>query len=277
MTDLLERIAAKLQSASIADADGEARRIVAAAHEAGDAAAIETRALDMATERAGGKPLGYVLGREMFMGIELIVAPGALVPRDETQLLGNTALELLRRSALAAPRVIDMCCGSGNLACAIASHVAGAHVWASDLTDGCVDVARRNVTHLNLQSRIQVAQGDLFAGFAGLGLEGTIDMIVCNPPYISAKRLGEDRAHLLAHEPREAFDGGPYGLSLHQRVIKECLPFLRPGGHLLFEIGLGQDRQVKILFERAKVYEDIQLVSNAAGEIRVARGRLKAA
>lgn len=276
MSDLLGRIAARLRAASITDADGEAQRIVSAAHAQGDKAGADERALAMAEERANGKPLAYVLGRDTFMGVELIVAPGALVPRDETELLGNTALESLRRSGLAAPRVIDMCCGSGNLACAIAYHVPSARVWASDLTDGCVDVARRNVTQLGLQPRVHVAQGDLFAGFAGMGLEGAIDLIVCNPPYISAKRLAEDRAHLLAHEPREAFDGGPYGLSIHQRVIKECLPFLRPGGYLLFEIGLGQDRQVKILFERAKVYDDIQLVSNAAGEARVAQGRRKA-
>jgi len=78
---------------------------------------------------------------------------------------------------------------------------------------------------------------------------------------------------LLENEPREAFDGGPYGLSIHQRVVKEALPFLRPGGWLLFEIGLGQDRQVKMLFERTRAYQDLRTVANAAGEIRVVGAR----
>jgi release factor glutamine methyltransferase len=138
-----------------------------------------------------------------------------------------------------------------------------------------VDVARRNVEHLALSDRVRVVQGDLFQGLSGLALEGTVDAIVCNPPYISVKRLESDRATLLEHEPREAFDGGPYGLSIHQRVLKDAPAFLRPGGMLLFEVGLGQDRQVEALFKRARVYEDIRIAPDASGNGRVVYGRLK--
>jgi len=169
------------------------------------------------------------------------------------------------------PRVIDMCCGSGNLACALAVRLPGARVWASDLTDACVALARRNALHTGVADRVTVVQGDLFSGLKGL--EATIDAIVCNPPYISQAKLAGERAELLAHEPREAFDGGPYGLSIHSRVVREALPFLRPLGHLLFEIGLGQERQVKLLFERTRAYEDIRLLTNAAGEVRVVAAR----
>lgn len=217
----------------------------------------------------------YDSGRTPFMGIELLVAPGALVPRPETELLGSSALETLRQMNRPAPRVIDMCCGAGNLACGIAHHVTGSRVWASDLTDGCVRVARSNVAHHVLGERVSVHQGDLFEAFAGLALEGTIDVIVCNPPYISEKRLEGDRAHLLELEPREAFAAGPYGLSIHMRVVKEAPRYLQPGGVLLFEVGLGQDRQVTILFERSKVFEHVRTVSNAAGEGRVVLGALK--
>ena len=186
-------------------------------------------------------------GRQTFLGVELLCGVGALVPRPETELLGRTAIEKIT-AAGPAPRVIDMCCGAGNLACAIATHVPGARVWATDLTDGCVGWTRRNVEHLGLGDRVTVRQGDLFAGFAGDALEGTIDVVVCNPPYISTGRLAADRATLLDHEPREAFDGGPYGLTIHQRVLKEAQPFLKPGGWLLFEIGEGQDRQIVLLF-----------------------------
>jgi release factor glutamine methyltransferase len=215
----------------------------------------------------------YARGRAVFMGVELLVAPGALVPREETELLGNSALEVLAGMQLAQPSIIDMCCGSGNLGCALAVRLPGARVWASDLTDGCVGVTRRNVEHLGLGERMSVHQGDLFASLAGLGLEGRTDVVVCNPPYISAKRLEGDRAYLLEHEPREAFDGGPYGLSIHQRVLKQALLFLRPGGYLLFEIGAGQDRQITLLFERAGAYDEIRLVRDSQGEARVALGR----
>lgn len=264
---LLDEIAGVLAGGGVADPAKEAERIVRAAQAPDGARA-------MAQRRAAGAPLAYVLGRETFMSIELIVAEGALAPREETELLGRSALEALR--GVAAPRVIDMCCGSGNLACALARHLPAARVWASDLTDGCVSVARRNVAHVGVAERVVVAQGDLFAGLTGLGLEGSVDAVVCNPPYISQAKLASERAGLLQHEPREAFDGGPYGLSIQQRVVREALPFLRAGGLLLFEIGLGQERQVKVLFERAKAYEDIRLVPNAAGEVRVASGRKRA-
>ncbi|MBR0727535.1 peptide chain release factor N(5)-glutamine methyltransferase [Bradyrhizobium japonicum] len=211
----------------------------------------------------------YERGRTRFMGIELQVAPGALVPRPETELLGRTAVEALRRAHLPSPRIVDMCCGAGNLACAIALNIPDARVWASDLTDGCVELARRNAANQGAESRITVLQGDLFEALAGLQLEQTIDMIVCNPPYISESRLKGDRASLLTDEPREAFAAGPYGLSIHMRVTKDAPRYLRPGGLLLFEVGRGQDRQVATLLERNDAYENVSVVLDDAGAGRV--------
>jgi release factor glutamine methyltransferase len=218
----------------------------------------------------------YDKGRTLFMGIELLVAPGALIPRTETELLGSSAVVALRQLNVPAPRVIDMCCGAGNLACAISLAIPEVRTWASDLTDGCVDVARRNVAYHDLSDRVSVLQGDLFEAFSGLQLDRTIDLIVCNPPYISETRLRGDRAALLELEPREAFAAGPYGLSIHMRVTKDALRYLRPGGVLLFEVGGGQERQVTTLLERSKAYEDIRVVTNEAGEGRVVMGCAKA-
>ena len=197
----------------------------------------------------------------------MYVDPGAIVPREETELLGRTASRVLRETN--AMRVIDLCCGSGNLACALATAFRDVVFWASDLTEGCVRVSRQNVRKLGLEARVHVRQGDLFAGLTGLALEGTIDAIVCNPPYISSGRLGKDRAVLLEHEPREAFDGGPFGLSIHQRVVREAPVYLKPGGWLLFEIGLGQHKQVKTLFDRTRSYGDVQMECDAEGNPRV--------
>jgi release factor glutamine methyltransferase len=208
-------------------------------------------------------------GVQTFMGVELIAAPGALVPRAETEILGGEAARLLSEVP-GEQRFIDLCTGSGNLVCGIASRVKTARGWAADLTEPCATLARRNVEKLGLSARVKVAQGDLLAPLDGEGLHGTIDMIVCNPPYISTGRLEKDRATLLENEPREAFDGGPYGLSIHQRVLKEALPFLKSGGHLLFEFGLGQERQMKALFDRAKAFRDLRFVNDAASAPRVA-------
>jgi len=221
----------------------------------------------------------YERGRVTFLGVEMLADRGALVPREETEILGRGALRRLQEVIAAGPqrslRIIDMCCGAGNLACALATLLPNVHVWASDLTDGCVSLARRNVDQLGLSERVHVAQGDLFAGFEHMELEGTIDAVVCNPPYISTGKLETERADLLAHEPREAFDGGPYGLTIHQRVIKEALPFLKPGAWLMFEFGLGQHKQLEILLKRARVYEPVVFENDAEANPRAAFTRKK--
>ncbi len=217
-------------------------------------------------------------GRVRFMGLELLAATGAIIARKETETLGHRAVSVLRERVGAHGRqvVIDMCCGSGNLASAIAAHVEETEVWASDLTDGCVTLARRNVEALGVAHKVNVVQGDLFAPLHDkVHLHGQVDVIVCNPPYISTGKLEKDRAVLLENEPREAFDGGPYGIAIHQRVVKDALTFLKPGGHLLFEIGAGQARQVTLLFGRAKSYEDVEHVTDHSGEVRVLHGRRK--
>lgn len=203
-----------------------------------------------------------------FMTAELLVAPGTLVPREETELLGHAAVQAIRELDVEVPSVVDMCCGTGNLACGIALSVPEAKIWCSDCAELCVEVARRNVDRLALSHRVKVCRGDLFAGLHGLGLENSIDVVVCNPPYISQTVLNK-RADLLEREPREAFDGGPYGLSVHQRVVREAAGYLRQGGVLLCEIGLGQHRQVEHLLQRALCYEEIRFIANAAGEPRV--------
>lgn len=211
-------------------------------------------------------------GKFNFLGLELEVAPGVLVPRSETEILGRAALAQL--AELPKPvRVIDMCCGSGNLACALGSQVDGAEVWASDLTDPCVHTARGNVVRLGLGGKVKVFQGDLFAGLAGQNLEGTIDLIVCNPPYISTGKLQTEKAYLLEHEPVEAFDGGPYGLTIHQRVAKEGLAYLKAGGWLMFEFGIGQHKPLEFFLGRLKEYTDLTFFQDAEGNPRAARLR----
>ncbi len=211
-------------------------------------------------------------GRVTFFGLELLCHPQTLVPRAETELLARIAIKklvALRRDA----RVVDVCCGTGNLACAIAERVPTTRVWATDLTDHAVANARANVAHLSLESRVEVLQGDLLGPLDGRSLEGSIDLIACNPPYISTLRLETDRSALLTLEPREAFDGGPYGLTGHQRVIHEALPYLRAHGWLALEVGFGQARQVDMLVTRAKGYDVIEQLTDGEGAVRVVLAR----
>ncbi|MHC1550432.1 N5-glutamine methyltransferase family protein [Phyllobacterium sp. K27] len=208
-----------------------------------------------------------------FLGVELEIATGVLMPRQETELLGRTVIDML--AGMGSPLVIDMCCGSGNLGLAIAGAVASAKVMCADLTDETVSAARHNAMRLGLSDRVEIYQGDLLGAFDGKDLAGKVDLVVCNPPYISAKRLHEALAHLLVDEPREAFDGGPFGISILQRLVRDSVAVLRSGGSLAFEFGEGQHQQVAHLLSRSGAYEQISFVDNEAGVPRVAVARTR--
>jgi HemK-like putative methylase len=143
--------------------------------------------------------------------------------------------------------------------------------WALDLTLGCVTLARANVARLGLDGRIRVAQGDLFAPLAGEQLDGTVDVVTANPPYISTGKLAQRTD--LAGEPREAFDGGPYGVTIHQRVAKDAMALLRPGGWLVMEFGHGQERQLELVIGRTRGYDVIEFYQDAGGAPRVIAAR----
>jgi len=270
LEQLKARIAALVAPVAGALAEEEAGRILAAARTeaSGDAPAL---ALEWAGRRAQGAPLGLVIGRQRFLGIDLLAASDVLAPREETEVVGHEVLAIVQALADQAPdrepRLIDMGCGSGNLACAVAVAVPRARVWASDLTAACAELTRRNVALHALQGRVQ---GDLFAPLAGQGLEASMDLVVMNPPYIPSSSLEKTHANLLEHEPREAFDGGPYGISILTRLMNEAPPFLKPGGHLLFEFGRGQARIVQTLLDRIGRYSAIRFAQDAQGEPRAA-------
>ena len=273
MVELKARIAARLADQAGAGAAEEAAQILAAALAAspGDPSGP---ALAWAERRARGAPLGLVLGRKRFLGLDLMAGEEVLAPREETELLAGQAVALLQADLRWVPgreqRWIDMGCGCGNLACVLASASPLARVWASDISAACSALTQRNVDQLGLGGQVRVSQGDLFAPLAGLGLEGTVDGVVMNPPYIPSSSLERSHAGLLEYEPRAAFDGGPYGISILARLLREAPPFLRPGGHLLFEFGLGQGRLVQGLVERNPCFDPPRLVEDPAGEPRVA-------
>lgn len=203
-----------------------------------------------------------------FMNMEFLVGPGVLAPRAETELLGSVAIDLLAKGP-PDPMVIDMCCGCGNLGIAVANRIPGARVWACDLTPETTAIARANARRFGLEDRVTVVESDMFSALPVDRLAGRTDLVICNPPYISTGRLAGDRAHLLEEEPREAFDGGPYGITFHQRLVREAQPFLKPGGFIAFEFGEGQERQVTALVTRTRAYGPVKLVMDGGGVPRV--------
>lgn len=237
--------------------------------------AAQARLAGLVTRRLGGVPLAHLTGRQRFMDLDLLAGPEALIPRAETELLARTALAHLA-DAGTNPCVVDVCTGSGNVALAIASHAPHARVAAADISDEAVALARRNAGALGLAARVDFRVGDLLAPFEEPGYLGRVDVLTCNPPYISSAKVDGLPRETGAHEPRLAFDGGPLGIRILRRLVMEAPRWLAPGGLLALEVGAGQARGVHRLMEQQGVYGDFIQGRDAAGEVRVLGARLRA-
>jgi release factor glutamine methyltransferase len=221
-------------------------------------------------QRIAGVPLAHLTGRQRFMGLDLHVGAESLIPRKETELLGRAALVALRKlaSRMNPVTVIDVCTGCGNLAVALAHHVSQAHVFASDLSTEAVELARQNVRNLGLDQRVEVREGDLLAPFDTGPFDENVDLITCNPPYISSGKLETMPAEIIRHEPRMAFDGGPFGISILNRFIQEAPRFLRAGGSIAFEVGVGQGPAMVRKLAQDDRFRDVAPIMDETGNIR---------
>jgi len=200
------------------------------------------RFADWVERRRQGEPVAYILGRREFFDLELEVGPAVLIPRPETELLVELALQRLPAEREA--RVVDLGTGSGAVALAIKRHRPKARVVGVDTSAAALEVARRNATRLGLEIELRSGRW-----FEPLGSEH-FDVVVSNPPYVA-----EDDPHLgegdLRFEPRAALVSGADGLEAIRAIVAEAPPHLVDGGWLLIEHGLGQDAAVRQLLERA--------------------------
>ncbi len=229
------------------------------------------RLQDLLSRRKSGVPLAHLTGRQSFMGLELLAGPGALIPRKETEILGGAAVAKLRALADARGPVLalDICTGSGNLALLYAVRESRARVYASDLSEAAVALARRNQELLSVpDSRIEFRAGDLFAPFDTDDFLGKCDFVSCNPPYISAAKVPGMQKEISGFEPAMAFDGGIYGVSILIKLIRNAPRFLKPSSWLCFEVGAGQGALMAQQLGRLPGYAEVETAVDEFGEIR---------
>jgi release factor glutamine methyltransferase len=194
---------------------------------------------ELIRKRLEGCPVAYLVGRKEFYGLELAVSPAVLIPRPDTEHVVMEGLTLAKK--LQTPRIVDVGTGSGAIAIALAKHLPRADITAIDLSDKALDVARRNAEKHGLANRIRFLQGDLLAPVAN----EMFDLIVSNPPYIPAEDMASLPIGVRQYEPHQALDGGPGGFVVFDRLIAEATRRLRPGGHLVVEIGSPQEQPAR--------------------------------
>jgi release factor glutamine methyltransferase len=221
--------------------------------------------------RLKNTPLAYITNRQSFMGIEFTTDKRALIPRKETEILGRKALELsqvITKSKRTA-NVFDVCCGAGNLGISISCLNTKCKVYASDISADSVALAKENVEFLNQNERVKVIQSDLFSEFESDKFYGKIDLIVCNPPYISSAKVVKMNPEISSNEPVIAFDGGMLGVKIIQKLIADSPRFLAPQGWLVFEVGVGQGDFVIKLLQKTLIFQKINSTTDNFGNVRV--------
>jgi release factor glutamine methyltransferase len=218
----------------------------------------ELRYRRLIEKRVSGIPLAYITGRKEFWSLSLRLLPGVLIPRPETELIIEKALEA---AGSPNPTIVDIGTGCGNIALALAKELPGARIFATDVSAKALGNAELNARGHRL-GNVSFVRGSLFSALRGLGLEGRCDLVVSNPPYVSVAEWKILPAEVRDHEPRRALVGGETGLEFIGRLVKGSPEFLRPGGCLLFEIGEGQAaKAVSLLgsdWAEVKSYADLR-------------------
>jgi release factor glutamine methyltransferase len=228
-------------------------------------------------KRAGEEePIAYLTGKAPFFNLEFEVTRDVLIPRPDTETLVENVLQTARiQTGLEAPRVLDLCTGSGCIACAIARHLKNATVLATDISPAAVAVARRNVGRLKLADRVTVEQGDLFEPLATAVDARPFDLIVSNPPYIPTAQVPKLDRSVKDYEPLTALDGGPDGLALHRRILEGAGDRLVPGGRIYLEIAFDQGELAKEVAAEYPDFEDFRILKDYGGNDRVLTARRK--
>lgn len=235
----------------------------------------ETTLRELARRRLSGVPLAHITQRQRFVDLEMLAGPEALVPRKETELLARTAIKLATQMTNQQGLItaIDICTGSGNVALALTHYVPDAQVYAADLCENAVELARRNQQHLGLDGRVKFHAGDLLAPFDTPEFHGAVDLLTCNPPYIASAKVKEMPHEITAHESSFAFDGGLFGVAILLRLIQDAPRFLRRSGWLVTEVGLGQGPVLVKHLRRNPAFAEVRTAADHAGMVRVVLAR----
>ena len=198
--------------------------------------------------RAEGEPLQYITGAQEFYGLDFEVNEDVLIPRPETELLVETALELLKGTD--SPLLCDVGTGSGCIAVALLHTRPDARAFALDVSAAALEVAARNAARWQVADRIDLSVSDCFDALASEErVETRFDLIASNPPYVAEVDLEGLQREVREHEPRVALTPGGDGLSVIRRLVSESPRHLKPGGHLLMEIGFNQHERVAALID----------------------------
>lgn len=224
----------------------------------------------MISQRAGRKPVAYILGEQEFWSLPFAVTPDVLIPRPETEFLLEQVFKRAKPSNFQTGTIVDLCCGSGVIATVLAKET-GKKVLAMDISEKALAVTKKNVFRHGVEESVLLVQGDLLTPIQN---GEKLSLVVSNPPYVSHLDVTENlEPEVSDHEPHLALDGGVEGLDLIVRIHDQLEQKLSSGGELFMEIGADQGEPVQELFSRriraSKGFGFVEILNDYAGRNRV--------
>lgn len=218
---------------------------------------------NIAYKRIKGEPLQYLLGEWEFYGMPFCVGKGVLIPRQDTETLVEAVIEAAKK--INSPRMIDLCSGSGCIACAAAKNIESAKVYALEKHEKAIGYLNKNIALNNVN--VTVIEADVLSEKTEVS---DFDIIVCNPPYLSADDM-KSLQREVAFEPEEALFGGNDGLYFYREITRIWQSRLKPGGIMAYEIGIGQENDVRKIMSGYN-FKNIEFIKDLPGIIRVVKG-----
>jgi release factor glutamine methyltransferase len=217
---------------------------------------------------AENEPLSYLIGKTEFYSLELDIKKACLIPRPETELLVERAIDFLRGRE-GKQFICDLCTGCGCIAVAIAKNFADCEIIATDISSEALETAEQNIKKYKLTDRIKLLCGDLFDPLIPQIESAKFDLIVCNPPYVTAADYEELTKNVKDYEPREALYGGIDGLDVYRRIVQRVDEFLKPDSALIMEIGYSQGPAVRELLEKTQIFSHINIEKDFSNNDRI--------
>lgn len=223
-----------------------------------------TQFLQLLEKRIRREPVAYILGHKEFWSLPFFVTNDVLIPRPETEFMLDKVFSIIDRERVS--RCLDLCCGSGAIACVLASELQ-LEVVAVDISPAAIEVTRKNIANLKLGALVKPFWSDLFDR---LEISAPFSLIVSNPPYI---RTEDVRCNLepevSGYEPHLALDGGSEGMDVIIRIAEKVSSYLEPEGHFFMEIGSDQGQMCKDCFDGTKKFAKVELFQDYSGRDRV--------
>lgn len=287
VADVIRNVAVTLREAGVDTPDHDAKLLLA------EAAGRELRDVDkamlmgdewtldetaerrfrtMIDRRAAREPLQYIVGHAPFRYLDLRVGPGVFIPRPETETVVQAGLDWITRNRLYTPRVVDLCAGSGAIGLSVVTEVRGAEVWAVELSADAYAWTERNRETVARRDPsagydYHLERGDATSPLTLPQLDGTIDMVITNPPYVPLSQVPE-QPEVRDHDPDMALYGGSAdGTAIPERIILRAASLLRPGGALVMEHDISQGDRL-VAFARANGFADAHTGDDWTGRPR---------